>query len=441
MRYLSKFKGFIKVSWLVFFITGAGLVYAVDREENGFKLFKTIFSIIKSEYVEDLSDMQIFEYAVQGLLTLLDPHSAYLSPKSYQEMKSATRGEFGGLGMELTMENGIIKVISPYEEGPAFRAGIRAGDYITVIDSKLVKGMNLTEASEKLRGEPGTKISLKIYREAVGVIDVSLEREVIKITPVKSKVIAGGKVGYIKISMFNDKAAMTVKKDWVQMIKNNPNLIGLVIDLRSNPGGVLVQAKEVANLFLTSGDIVTVKSRNSENNQVLKASGEDITHGLPIAVLINAGSASAAEIVAGALQDNKRALVVGMKSFGKGSVQKVIPLFNGAAVKITTSLYYTPAGTSIQAYGIVPDIVVPEAVIQPVDRKGLAISESSLIGHIAKKQGRELKNLENNGDVESSLFSSDESNDFQLLRAADVVKSMSLYQKAVVEKVNVKKIE
>lgn len=441
MKYLSKLKGLIKVLWLVFFITGAGLVFAVDKEDNGFKLFKTVYNIVKSEYVEDLSDIKIFECAVQGLLTLLDPHSAYLSPKSYQEIKDATKGEFGGLGMELTMENGIVKVISPYEEGPAFRAGIRAGDYITMVDGKLIKGMNLMEASEKLRGEPGTKISLKIYRESVGVIDVSLERDVIKITPVKSKVIAGGNVGYIKVSMFNDKAAMTVKKDWLQMIKNNPNLIGLVIDLRSNPGGVLVQAKEIADLFLTSGDIVTVKSRNGGSNQILKASGKDIANGLPIAVLINAGSASAAEIVAGALQDNKRALIVGMKSFGKGSVQKVIPLFNGAAVKITTALYYTPAGTSIQAHGIVPDIVVPEAAIQPVDKKGLAISEASLVGHIAKKQSGKLKNIEGNGDVESLLFNSDESNDFQLLRAADVVKAMFLYKKSVVEKENVKKVK
>ncbi|CAG7588608.1 MAG: S41 family peptidase [Candidatus Midichloria sp.] len=448
MRYLNKLMNLLKfLSFILLFCISGALasnITSSSPENRGFKLFNAVFNIVKLEYVEYLSDAKIFEYAAQGLLSLLDPHSAYLSPKSYQEMKSSTKGEFGGLGMELTMENGIIKVISPYEDSPAYKAGIRAGDYITMIDGKLVKGMNLGEASEKLRGEPGTKISLKIYRDSAGVIDVNLEREIIKITPVRSKTIAAGTVGYIKISMFNDKASSTVKKDWLTMIKNNPNLLGLVLDLRSNPGGILAQAKEVADLFLVGGDIVTVGSRNSEYNQVLKANGEDITKGLPIAVIINSGSASAAEIVAGALQDNKRALVVGVKSFGKGSVQKVIPLFNGAAVKITTSLYYTPSGTSIQAHGIVPDIVVPEATIKPLDKKGIAVSESSLIGHISKKQNTSsvLINSDNNNEpILSSLFDSEESNDFQLLRAADVVKSMSLYKKTIVENNNAKKIK
>jgi len=430
--YLYKFLSF-SIIFFNFALTNSASSF--DKHSDGLKLFNTVFSIIKSEYVEDLSDFKIFEYAVQGALSLLDPHSTYLTQTAYQDIKNATKGEFGGLGMELTMENGIIKVISPYENSPAFNAGLQAGDYITAIDNKLVRGMSLTESIEKLKGEPGTKVSLKIYRASVGVIDVDVERAIIKIAPVKASVISDSTVGYIKISMFNDKAAANVKKEWLDMIKANPNLLGLVLDLRSNPGGVLLQAKEVADLFLTCGDIVTVKSRNAETNQSFKASGEDITNDIPIAVLINEGSASAAEIVAGALQDNRRALIVGVKSFGKGSVQKIIPLFNGAALKITTSLYCTPAGTSIQAYGIVPDIIVPEAIIKPIDKKRAFISESSLTGHISQKQVK--RDLDSDERVNRSeialLFDSAESNDFQLLRAADVVKSMSLYKKTITE--------
>jgi carboxyl-terminal processing protease len=276
-----------------------------------------------------------------------------------------------------------------------------------------------------MRGAPGSKVNIKVYREGIGGLDFKMVREVIKIPVLKAKVVSDGSVAYIKIRVFNDKAASSVRKECEKLLKDNPDIVGLVLDLRWNPGGVFDQAKEVADLFLADGDIVSIKGRDSRFNKVFKATAEDIMHGLPLVVLINRGSASAAEIVAGALQDNRRALVVGTKSFGKGSVQEIIPLSDGTAIKLTTALYYTPSGVSIQAQGIIPDITVSEAIVTPVDEdKSGNIYESSLKGHL--KQGDEPK-ADSSPTTIQPLMHLEEEKDFQLIRAIDVVKTIAFY--------------
>lgn len=393
---------------------------------HSLRFFQAVMEYVKQEYVADVDEQKLIESAIQGMLTSLDPHSMYLDQKTYNEMKIATKGEFGGLGIEMTMENGMLRIISPYEDGPAFRAGIKIGDSIIAIDGEMVKGMSINEAVDKLRGEPGTSVNIKIYRENYGVLDTKIVREVIKLVPVNAKLVGGKSVGYFNVSNFNERTASIIKKEYANLIKENPSISGIVLDLRWNPGGLLEQAKEVADLFLREGVIVSIKSRNSEMNQVFCAENSDITGGMPIVVLINGGSASAAEIVAGALQENKRALVVGTKSFGKGSVQKVIPLSSGGAIKLTTALYYTPSGTSIQAAGITPDIIVPEAIVKQVeDGSNIIGSEASLKGHLRKKSDSMTNAQKENI---RTLMNLDESQDFQLLRAIDTVKVMALYR-------------
>lgn len=406
----------------------------LGAESNVGSVFSRIVKIVKSEYVEYLSDADISALASKSLLSNLDPHSTYLSAKEYKELKNATSGEFAGLGMEITMENGIVKVIAPYQESPSDKAGIKAGDYIVEVNSRIIKGFSLIEVSEMLKGEPGTKVIVKIYREGVGYVQFDIVRDIIKISPVQSKVISDN-IAYFKIAIFNDKTSATIYKEWLLLKKNHPNIGGVILDCRSNPGGLLNQATEVTDLFLNGGDIVTIKSRDKLQNHVFKANSVDITDGLPIIVLINGGSASAAEILAGALQDNKRAIILGTQSFGKGSVQKIIPLSDGAAVKITTALYYTPSGASIQAHGIVPDIVVPDIALQAVEKKSFNLSESSLNKHITKS-GAVSKKIPTFSSVTPTIA---ELEDFQLLRATDMIKIMSIYKKTFIDKKNVQK--
>ena len=425
---------FIKI-FLIIILFQQNSLAAIDytkSDETGFKLFKTVLDIIKNEYVEELSTKKILSYAVQGMLPLLDPHSCYLTQKEYEEMKVSTSGEFGGLGLEIGMDNNIIKVISPYDDGPAFKSGIKAGDYIVAIEGKSVKGMSLKDVSDKLKGDIGTKVALKIYRETIGIIDLIITRDLVRVTPVKSKVVSNSSIAYIKISMFNDKTAKNTKQEWDNIYKKNPTISGLILDLRSNPGGLLKQATEIADLFLSEGDIVIIKSRKESDNQIFKADKEDITNGMPIVVLINHGSASAAEIVAGALQDNGRALILGTSSFGKGSVQKIIPLIDKSAIKMTTALYYTPSGKSIQADGIIPDIVVPDVFFKAMPGQiTTPISESSLKGHIKSNSlvVKEKNLSDNDSNYINSITENEEIKDFQLTRAIDVIKTMALYSK------------
>ena len=322
-------------------------------------VFGDVFDIIKKNYVEDVNDKEVIEYAINGMLQSLDPHSGYMNTEIYVEMQEETRGEFGGLGIEVTMENGYVKVISPIDDTPAAKAGIRPGDYITHIDDTGVLGLSLQDAVEMLRGPVGSNIIITIVR--IGEedpINVEIKRAIITVRAVRFN--REGNVGYIRLISFSEQADKGIKNA-VQSLTNEigeSNLVGFILDLRSNPGGLLDQSAKVTNNFLDTGEIVSIKGRNKKDISRFSASRGDITDGKPIIVLINQGSASASEIVAGALQDHKRAIILGEQSYGKGSVQTIFPLKDSSAIKMTTALYFTPSGDSIHEIGITPDIEV-----------------------------------------------------------------------------------
>ncbi len=321
-------------------------------------LFGDVFERVRAEYVEAVNDRELIENAINGMLTGLDPHSSYMNAKSFRDMQVQTRGEFGGLGLEVTSENGIIKVVSPIDETPAARAGVKAGDLITMLDGQTVQGLTLNEAVDKMRGPAGSGIRLTIKREGISTpIELSMNREVIRIQVVRSRL--EGDIGYIRLTSFNEQTDPGLRKA-VQDLKQKAGgtLRGLVLDLRNNPGGLLDQAVSVSDDLLEQGEIVSTRSRHPEESQRWNAKSGDVTNGLPVVVLINGGSASASEIVAGALQDHRRAVVLGTRSFGKGSVQTVMPLPGSGAMRLTTARYYTPSGRSIQGLGINPDIEV-----------------------------------------------------------------------------------
>src|SRR5438876_4183955 len=326
-------------------------------------LFGEVFERVRAEDVDDVSDNSLVESAINGMLTSLDPHSNYLNTKNFNDMKVTTRGEFGGLGIEVSMENGLVKVVSPIDDTPAARAGLKPGDLITHLDNDPVQGMTLPEAVEKMRGLVSTEIKLTIRREGREPFDVKLTRATIKIQSVRSH-LEGKNIGYIRITSFNEQTDVGLNNAMKNLKQQADNkLIGIVLDLRNNPGGLLDQAVAVSDAFLEKGEIVSTRGRRADDAQRYNARQGDIATGLPMAVLINGGSASASEIVAGALRDHHRAVVIGTKSFGKGSVQTIIPLAGHGAMRLTTARYYTPSGRSIQARGIDPDIVVEAAKI------------------------------------------------------------------------------
>ena len=366
---------------------------AVGDTYRQLNLFGDIFERVRSHYVEKPDDSKLVEGAVNGMLNGLDPHSSYLDPKNFRDMQIQTRGEFGGLGIEVTMEDGLIKVVAPIDDTPAAKAGIRAGDVITHLDDEAVQGLTLNQAVEKMRGAPNTKITLKVMRKGVDKpLDIAIVRDVIRVRSVRSKV--EDDVGYIRITQFNDQTTEGLKKaikDLTDQISAD-KLKGFVLDLRNNPGGLLDQAISVSDAFLERGEIVSTRGRDPDETQRFNARPGDLVKGKPVIVLINGGSASASEIVAGALQDHKRATLVGTRSFGKGSVQTIIPLGPGnGALRLTTARYYTPAGRSIQAKGIVPDIEVLQDVPEEVKARmsGDIKGESSLRGHLKAAEGDE----------------------------------------------------
>lgn len=386
-------------------------------------LFGEVMERAKISYVEEVSDKKLIEAAINGMLTSLDPHSSYLDTESFAYMSEQTRGKFGGLGIEVTMDNGLVMVVSPIDDTPAAKAGFKSGDYITHIDGQTVIGLTLNEAVAKMRGKIGTKVKLSVRRANAKPFEVTLKREEIKIHSVKTE-IKNDDILYIRISSFaeeNDKEITKAVKDAQKKLKNK--LAGIVIDVRNNPGGLLDQAVAVADLFLDKGEIVSTRSRNEEDTVKYTAQTGDIAVGLPIVVVINEGSASASEIVAGALQDHHRAIVIGEKSFGKGSVQTVIPLGEYGAMRITTARYYTPSGHSIQAKGIEPDILVKQAKLEEIESYGLNIKEAELKGA--------LKNEEDNKKAKSGSENKSENKeeiaDYQLIRALDLVKALNLY--------------
>jgi carboxyl-terminal processing protease len=383
------------------------------------KLFGDVFERVRADYVEEVSDQELIESAIRGMLASLDPHSSYLDEKSFQDMGVQTKGEFGGLGIEVTMENGLVKVVSPIDDTPAFRAGVQAGDLVSHLDGDPVLGLTLAEAVEKMRGPVNTDIVLTILRAGRGPFDVTITRDIITVQSVRSRL--EGDIGYLRITVFNEQALPGLERA-IKELQDEAGepLQGYVLDLRNNPGGLLDQAVAVSDAFLDRGVIVSTRGRYADDAQRFNASEGDLAEGLPVVVLINGGSASASEIVAGALQDYGRAIVMGTQSFGKGSVQTIIPLSGNGAMTLTTSRYYTPSGVSIQATGIKPDIEVPQGRLESIDTPQLR-READLRGSLGV-EGEEGETSAPDGAPD------DDFQDYQLTRALDLLQGLALFK-------------
>ena len=404
-------------------------------------LFGDVFERVRTSYVTETSDQDLIEAAITGMLASLDPHSGYLNAKNFKDMRVQTRGKFGGLGIEVTMEDGFVKVVSPIDDTPAYRAGLKSGDLITHLDEERVQGLTLSEAVDKMRGKVGETIKLTIRRPGKEPFDITVTRGIIPIRTVRSR-IENKNIGYIRISSFSQPTEKGLKKAMKKIKKElGSQFNGLVLDLRNNPGGLLDQAIAVSDAFLETGEIVSTRARKKETHQRFNARPGDLADGKPMVVLINGGSASASEIVAGALQDHKRAIILGTKSFGKGSVQTIIPLQEKGAMRLTTSRYYTPSGRSIQEIGVTPDIIVEVA---------------NLAGARAKKRTREgdlrgaLKNDNNKNELDDNKnktnhdknknkklntsrinATSTNNEDFQLQRALDLLQGVSMFSQRI----------
>ena len=401
-------------------------------------LFGDIFERIRAQYVEEVDTEKLVEAAINGMLTSLDPHSSYLSAKDFDEMQEQTRGEFGGLGIEVTQEDGFVKVVAPMDGTPADKAGIKAGDFITHVNSESVLGLTLDDAVDKMRGPVGSEIIITVVREGVAEpFDVSIIRDTIKMVAVRPRLV--GNTVVLRISTFNDQTYPGVEEGIKKMVEEAggmDNVNGFVIDLRNNPGGLLNQAIMVSDAFLEKGEITSTRGRDPEQGERFNAEPGDLAQGKPIVVLINGGSASASEIVSGALQDHRRAIVVGTKSFGKGSVQTLIPLKGDGAMRLTTARYYTPSGRSIQALGVMPDIVVNQPTVEPLTKEEEEAkaaeearndrSEADLRGAISNDSMSEDERKQLEGErarTEESAKLRDE--DYQLAYAVDILRGLA----------------
>jgi len=391
------------------------------------ELFGDVLGRVQSEYVTDVDDAELIEAAINGMLQSLDPHSSYMAPDSFRDMQVTTRGEYGGLGLEVTMEEGFVKVVSPMDDTPASRAGIRSGDYLTAIDGETVLGLALDEAVDQMRGAPGEPITVTVVREGEDPWDVTLVREVIRVRAVTWR-IEDDDIGYIRIATFNEQTTDSLE-DAMRDIKTElgDDLSGIILDLRDNPGGLLDQAISVSDAFLDGGAVVSTRGRDAREIEVYNARPGDLLDGGPLVVLLNGGSASAAEIVAGAIQDRQRGTLVGLTSFGKGSVQTVIPLRGGrdGALRLTTSTYYTPSGRSIQATGIEPDLEVSYRRFEGEVRSRLSEADLPNALENASGEGRE--------DVDASVIDQPPegftiTDDYQLKRAIDVLNGVAMTQ-------------
>ena len=414
---------------LIFFVSISSPSKADSKNKTTYEfldLFGQIFDRVRSSYVEEVTDEELIEKAIDGMLTGLDPHSGYMNSEVWEEMKMDTSGKFGGLGIEITMEEGFVKVISPIEDTPAYKAGIKSGDYIIKINNTAVLGLTITEAVELMRGEKGTPILITISREGVEPFEVEIIRDIIKVQSVKNEIFDN--IGYLRIASFNDQTESGIKKS-IKSIKTELDNkdIGYILDLRSNPGGLLSQAVKVSDIFLEKGEIVSTRGRKKIDMKRFRASSGDYIDEKPLIVIINGGSASASEIVAGALQDHKRAIIIGTKSFGKGSVQTIIPFEKSnnktAGIRLTTARYYTPSGESIQGKGITPDIIVEQGSFESSEFE--RFSESDLKDSLDKEDEKV-----NNDKDEISLKQKRLDADFQLARAVDLIKGLSIYKEA-----------
>lgn len=402
-----------------------------DSVYDKLDLFGIVFERIRAQYVEETDSTELIETAINGMLTALDPHSSYLDQDDFDDMRVDTKGEFGGLGIEVTMEDGLVKVVSPIDETPAAEAGIQSGDFITHLDGESIIGMTLGDAVDRMRGKVDTDIELTIRREGLTEpLKVVLTRAVIKVQSVKYH--AEDDVAYIRLRKFTQnttsgtvEAIETLKKEI------GPKLKGYILDLRNNPGGLLDQAIGVSDIFLDKGEIVSTRGRNDHDTKRDNATTGDLTDGLPIVILINGGSASASEIVSGALQDHRRAIVMGTQSFGKGSVQTVIPLPGHGAMRLTTARYYTPSGRSIQAKGITPDIVVEPSKVESLLPKGAYIRESDLHGALDSGKKDDAKDKKDDDKKDTK----DLSKDYQLSRAIDLLRGLSLYNRPHIDQI------
>jgi carboxyl-terminal processing protease len=388
-----------------------------DETYRQLSLFGDAFQLIRDDYVEEVDDKTLISNAINGMLSALDPHSNYLPDDDFKKMQERTRGEFGGLGIEITMEDGYVKVVSPIDDTPAFNAGVQAGDLIVQIAGQDVLGMTLSEAVELMRGPVGSDIDITIRRKDDQFIDITLTRDVIKMRSVRHE--SYGKVGYIRITTFSEQTTPGLEKAVAELQAEHGNdLQGVILDLRNNPGGLLREAVSVSDAFLEKGEIVSTRGRQGNQNSRYFAKSGDLLDGLPLVILINSGSASASEIVAGALKDHKRAVIMGTRSFGKGSVQSIIPMPGHGAIRITTARYYTPSGVSIQSTGIAPDIDVELAVVENLESG--AVREEDLRGH-----------LENNAEGQSNTPAEEDESvnlrDYQLARAIDLIQGVQIF--------------
>ncbi len=396
-----------------------GASAATNAKADTYKLlglFGDVFDRVRADYVEVPDEKKMIESAINGMLTSLDPHSSYMDSESFQDMSEKTRGEFGGLGIEVTMENGLVKVVAPYDGTPASKAGIQANDLIAKIDNTEVQGLTLNEAVDKMRGAVGAPVNLLIVRQGREPFDVKLVRDIIKVESVKFN-MEGEDIGYIRMSSFTEQSDIGLQKAITELDKKAAGkLKGYILDLRNNPGGLLLQAVSVSDAFLEKGEVVSTRGRNAEDVERHTAQKGDLTGGKPVVILINGGSASASEIVAGALQDHKRATIIGTRSFGKGSVQTIIPLGNEGAIRLTTQRYYTPAGRSIQAKGIDADIIIEQPLPPELEGKNVSTEgEANLRGHITNEAGGE------EGGGSSAYVPEDRTKDTQVKAAIDLL--------------------
>ncbi|MCA8867131.1 MAG: S41 family peptidase [Rhodobacteraceae bacterium] len=420
-------------------VAGPLIADEADRKKSTYEqldLFGDIFERIRSQYVEPVDEAKLIEHAINGMLTSLDPHSSYLPPKDFDSMQVQTRGEFGGLGIEVTQEDGYVKVVSPIDGTPADLAGIQAGDYITQVDGEPVQGLNLNEAVDLMRGPVGSEIVITVVRKGVEEpFDVSIIRDTIKIAAVKTRL--EGKSVVLRISSFTDQTFPNLQSGLKEVLDEAGGLDkieGVVLDLRNNPGGLLNQAILVSDAFLDKGEIVSTRGRNPQDSERYNAEPGDVTNGKPLVVLINGGSASASEIVAGALQDHHRAIVVGTRSFGKGSVQTIMPLQGDGAMRLTTARYYTPSGRSIQALGVAPDILVdqrPPVKETEEETKRRQRSEADLRGSLSNDSltKDELKQLNEERKIQEETAQK-RNDDYQMAYALDILHSLSVLKKA-----------